>query len=283
MNTQEILVTLAAAASFLKKPIQDTAGQALKDLYEKTKECIRAKLGSESEATAALENLEEKPESAASRAVAVEELELINLERDRALARLVKQLQAHLADKGYVTQRVSVRGNRNRVNVAGRDLIQTNKVVRKNKITPDERHITGEQATKLRNLNGELAQYLANEAGKPDYSAGFRILETQFDVSSYLLIPRDRYNDAISLLKQRRAMNRPKLRRRNPVAYQNDYFRGIWARARELGWDKPQVYQFAFEKLALKKLISTLKALGSNQLKSLGEYMQREVKKGNAG
>jgi hypothetical protein len=279
MQTEAILVTLAAAASFLKKPVQDTAGQALKDLYEKTKGYIRAKLGSESDAATALEKLEEKPESDARRAVAVEELEPTELAEDRELARLVKQLRAHLADKGYVTQNVSVRGNRNKVNIAGRDLIQTDKVVRKNEITPDERHITGEQATKLRDLNAELAQYLANEAGKADYSAGFRILEKEFGVSSYLLIPRNRYADAVSLLKQRRAMNRPKLRRRNPIAYQNDYFRGIWARARELDWEKPQVYQFALAKLELKKPISTLKALGPNQLKSLGEFMQREVKR----
>lgn len=279
MNTEQILVTLAAAASFLKKPVQDAAGQALKDLYEKTKDYLRAKLDSGSEATAALEKLEEKPESDARRAVAVEELAPTKLEKDRELARLVRKMRTQLIEMGYVTQQVSVRGNRNKVNVAGRDIIQTNKVVRKNEITPDERHITGAQATKLRNLNTELAQYLANESGTPDYSAGFRFLEKEFGVSSYLLIPRDRYEDASSLLRQRRAMNRPKLRRRNPVAYQNDYFRGIWARAHEMGWEKPMVYQFAFENLHLKKPISTLKTLGPNQLKLLGELMLREVNK----
>jgi len=279
MNTDAILVTLAAAASFLKRPVQDTAGHALKDLYEKTKSHLHVKLGPKSEAVAALEKLEERPESEARRAVAAEECDPADLDRDAKLVRLIEQLKAQLSAEGYVTQRVEVRGSRNNVNVAGRDLIRTEKVVRKNAITPDERHITGQQAAKLRELNAELAHYLADESGKADYTAGFRALEKAFGVSSYLLIPRERFDDAVSLLKQRRAMNRPKLRRRNPPAYHNDYFRGIWARARQLGWDKPAVYQFAMAKLELKKPISSLKALGPNQLKSLGEFMQREAKK----
>ena len=105
------------------------------------------------------------------------------------------------------------------------------------------------------------------------------MLQRQFDKTSYLLIDRADFEAACAFLKEQRAINRPRLRRRNPVAYQNDFYRGIWSRAGELGWDKPRVYTFAAEKLALKKPISTLKKLGPIQLKALAEAMQRETRK----
>lgn len=280
MQTELIFATLASAATFLKQPVQDVASQSIKDLYQAAKNYVKEKLAIRPDASAALEKLEEKPESEARKALVIEEAEPAKLDKDRQLAKLITQLAEGLKKANVeVKQKVTVIGHRNKVVVAGRDLIQTEKVVRKNEITPDERHITGDQATRLRELNAELAEYLANETGKPNFAAGFQILTKEFGVSSYLLIPRDRFADAVSLLQQRRAMNRGKLRSRNPAAYKQDFYRGIWTRAKELGWEKPQVYQFAFEKLALKKPISSLKALGPNQVKSLGEFMQRAAKK----
>ena len=50
----------------------------------------------------------------------------------------------------------------------------------------------------------------------------------------------------------------------------------IWAKMKSLGWEKPAVYTFAQEKLALKKPITSLKQLGPNQLKNLYEQMMRQ-------
>lgn len=276
MNTDTILATLASAAGFLKEPIQGMMTQAMTDAYGAIAGYLRSKLAGRPDALDALSQLEQKPESDARRCVLAEEAP--DLESDTHLVRLAKDLAALLPVGGGKTQRVSVRGNRNNVHVAGRDIITTAKHVRRNEITPDERHITGEQKAQLRKVNNELALRLAGEDGRPDYGAGYVALEKHFGVSSYLLIPREKFDEALSLLKQRRAMNRSKLRRRDPTAYSRDFYRAIYARANELGWERPQVYEFAFKNLSLKKPIASLKALGANQLKALAESIRRVEK-----
>jgi hypothetical protein len=279
MKPEEIVSVLLNAAAFLKKPVQDVAGQSIKDGYDALKAYLKRKIAG-GEATEALEKATDKPDSAGRKAVLLEESATIDLGGDADLVRLAESLAGLLAHAGqHVRQRVVVQGDGNHVQVAGRDIIYTKKHVQRNEITPDERHITGDQKEQLRVLNTELAQRVAGEDGKPDYSAGFRALQKHFGVSSYLLIPREKFEEALSLLKQRRAMNRSKLRNRNPTAYSGDFFRSIYSRAGELGWERPQVYQYAFDRLALKKPITSLKQLGPIQLKTLSEFMQREVKK----
>jgi hypothetical protein len=103
------------------------------------------------------------------------------------------------------------------------------------------------------------------------------MIQRRYNVTSYLLVPQEKYGDVLGFLKQRRAIYRARLRRRNPVAYQNDFFRAIYAGAGELGWDRLQVYQFAAEKLGLIKPVTSLRELGPLQLKSLAESVRRQV------
>jgi hypothetical protein len=280
MQSEQVISVLLSAARFLKKPVQDVAGQSLKDGYETLKGFLKRKFGNNTDAVDALEKAAEKPESAGRKAVLLEEAVPAGLGDDAELAGLVEKLSGLLAEAGGVVhQRVVVHGHGNRVQVAGRDIINTKKHVQRVEITPDDRHISGEQKERLLAVNKELAERLAGENGRPDYSAGHRLLQSHFGITSYLLIPREKFDEALAYLKQQRAINRSKLRRRNPDAYQKDFYRAIWARAGELGWGKPEVYQFAFEKLELKRPISTLKMLGPNQLKSLSEFIQRELRK----
>jgi len=175
-------------------------------------------------------------------------------------------------------QRVHVAGNGNHVEVAGRDLIRTEKIIRRNAITPDERHLTIAQRDRLREIAGELAVRLAGANGRGGIAAVHSMLQRHFQVPSYLLIPRERYTDALSFLSQQRAIHRSRLRDHDPVAYANDLYRAIFAGARELGWDGERVYQFAAEKLTLKSPVASLKELGPVQLKALAEAIQREVR-----
>ena len=90
---------------------------------------------------------------------------------------------------------------------------------------------------------------------------------------AYLLIPSEKFGEAVSFLQRQRAIHRCRLRRRNPAAYQLDFFRLIHTRRLALDWLKPQVYAFATEKLGLKNPLTSLLALGPVQLKSLAELM----------
>ena len=279
MQTESIFSTLLAAAAFLKHAVQDVASQSVRDAYEATKTYLWKKFSPNPDATRAFELATEKPESLARKALLVEESASSGLDCDPELARLIENLEALLpASTRVVSQNVRVTGQRNIVQVAGRDLIQTEKLVRRNTITPDERHLTVEQRERIRKVAGELADRIAGDDGDANFAAVHRMLQRRFHVASYLLIPRIRHDEALSFLRQHRAINRLHLRRRNPVAYQNDFYRAIFAGARELGWDGEQVYRFATETLAAKAPVVSLKVLGAVQLKILAELIQREVR-----
>ena len=279
MQTESILSTLLAGAAFLKHATQDVASHAILDAYEAVKTYLRKKFVANPDATRALELATAKPESLIRKALLAEESASSDLDNDPELARLIESLAVLLPlPSDVVSQNVRVTGHHNVVQVAGRDLIQTEKFVSRNTITPDERHLTVEERERIREVAGELADRLAGDEGEVNFAAVHRMLQRRFQVASYLLIPRNRYEEALSFLRQHRAINRSRLHRRNPVAYQNDFYRAIFAGARELGWDGKQVYQFATEKLDLKTTVSSLKTLGPVQLKTVSGFIQREVR-----
>jgi len=284
MQTEFIFSTLLAGAAFLKHAVRGVTDHGLLDAYEAAKAYLRKKFGINPDAMRALELATAKPESLIRKALLVEESVSSGLDHDPELAKLIEKLAALLPPPAdTVSQEVHVTGHRNVVQVAGRDLIRTERLIHRNTITPDETHFTTEQRERIRRLIGELADRLAGYDGKPNFSTVHRMLQRRFQVASYLLIPRGRYEEAIGFLRQHRAINSSRLRRRNPIAYQNDFYRAIFAGARELDWDKGQVYRFTTEKLALKCPLASLKELGSVQLKTLAELIQRKVRTMRAG
>ncbi len=276
MQTEAIIAPLLTAAAFLKKPVQDVAAQSIKDVYETVKYYMRKKLGEGSDGAKVLDLSLEKPESAMRKAVLAEEVAAAGMESDADLARVIAQLRALLPNDCRQGQEVRVAGSGNRVVVAGRDVIQTERHIQRSAITPDERHVTVEQREKIRAVIGELAVRLSGEDGKPNFAAGHRMLQRRFGIGSYLLLPREKFGEAMKFLKEQRAAHRSKLRQRNPAAYASDLYRAVFSRATELGWARQEVYAFAAEKLGLNNPISSLKELGSNQVKSLAGFMRRE-------
>jgi len=278
MNTESILSTLLAAAAFLKHAVQDVAGQAIKDAYDVVKAHLKKRFGESSSAAHALDLATDKPESLLRKTLLAEESAPFQIERDAELALLVECLAALLPPALTTPPSVRVEGSGNRVQVAGRDLIQTTKFVRRNTITPDERHITVEQRERLRRVLAELAERLVGPNGRGGVAAVHAMLQRRFNIASYLLLPREQFGEAMDYLRQQRAAHRSRLRAANPVAYQNDLYRAVFAGARELGWSGETVYRFAGEKLGLKNPITSLKELGPVQLKSLADCIRREVR-----
>jgi hypothetical protein len=283
MKTGSIFAALLAAAALLKKPVQDVASKSLKDAYDSAKAYLLRKFGEGSEAARALEMATTKPECAIRKMLLVEESASADLGSDPELSRLVEKLAALLPAADLLGgQNVRVTGRGNQVQVAGRDIVTTERLVHRNAITPDARHITPDERRQLGSVISELAYRLVGPDGRPRYSAVHAMLQRRFEVPSYLLIPRDRFDDALAFLKQQRAIHRSRLRRRNPVAYRNDYLRLINARCCELGWDKPRLHQFASEKLGLRRPVNSSTELGPNQLKSLVDLLRvQAVQSGN--
>lgn len=276
MKTEEFCTLLLSAAAFLQKPLQDVSAQSLKDLYAAAKAYLRRKFGDGSDAAKVLELATEKPESAMRKALLVEETTSADLENDPDLRRFIAQLAAALPATSTATpQTVRVVGRNNHVQVAARDIIHTARHVQRCVITPDERHLDAAQKRQLGALVAELADRLAGDDGQPRFGAVHQMLQRKFNVTAFALLPRERFDDALAFLKQQRAIHRSSLQRRNPAAYQQDFFRRIHARRAALGWDKSQLYAFATEKLAPSKPVTSLRQLGSLQLKSLAAALPR--------
>lgn len=275
MSTETLLTTFLTAAAWLKEPARALTAQALRDLYDATRYYLRRKFASHPDAGKALELATEKPMSAARKSLLIEEAGAADLPADEELQTLVRRLAALLSTTDFATQRVHVEGSGNEVKVAGRDLIVAERHVRRVAITPDERHLMHEQRRRLLEVIHELAARLAPPSGRPNLAAVHAMLQRRFDVPSYLLIPRERYAEALAFLEQQRAIRRSALRRRDPVAFRRDLFRAIFSRATELGWSRDRVHEFARERLQLKQPLTSLKQLGPQQLRTLVERMRR--------
>lgn len=280
MQLEAILSVILSGAHYLKKPFEDVSAQAIKDAYSSAKEYLVKKLSGNSAALQALENATDKPESPGRKAVLLEETEELELPADSKLVKLVGELAKLVPNhRTEIHQNATVSGRGHKVLMAAGNIVNTEKIVKKNKITPDERHISAAQKKKLKPVIDDLAYRLAGDDGEPKFGAVYNMLETRYDVVSYLLIKREDFEDALGFLKQQRAIKRSRLRSRDPKAYEGDFIKKIHTCRSHLGWDKPQLYQFALERLALKKPITSTKQLGSIQLKTLSEFMQREAAK----
>jgi hypothetical protein len=280
MHTETIIAIMLAAAAWLKRPLQGVGTQLLKEAFEAVKACVRNKLAANPEASDALDLALEKPESLIRKALLIEASNAAGLAVDPPLAELADRLWGFLAQTGGPQlSAIRITGQGNSIQVAGRDLITTTKHVQRNAITPDERHLSVEQKEQVQAVLGELAIRLAKPGSPPNFAGAHLILQRRFGVTSYLLLPRERFGEAMSFLKQQRAISRPHFVRSQPRAYRNDRFRAIFAGAHELHWSGPRVYEYAAEVLGLKQPLSSFKVLSIAQLKSLAEAIQRMVAK----
>ncbi len=278
MQLETIIGALLSAASFLKRPVQTVAAQSIKELFDAVRTRLRAKFGENSDGAKFLDLAIEKPESVLRKAVLAEESAAAGVVDDEEISRLARQLVAALpGSTGVMPQHVRVVGRSNKVQVAAGDIVTAERLVRRVSITPDERHLSVVQRDRIREVAAELGYRLTG--GAPGgLAAVHRMLQRRFNVVSYLLIPRECYEDALSFLRQQRAIHRSRLRRGDPVAYRNDLIRAIFAGARELGWNRDRVHGFAEAKLAVKTPIVSLMDLGPVQLTKLADAIQRAVR-----
>lgn len=277
MPTDTIITTLLSAAAFLKEPIQAIASQSLRDVYDATKYYLRKKFGPDSSAAVALEAATDNPKSPGRKMTLIEECAAAKLEMDCELMRLIAMIAELLGGLGVVPAAINVSGDHSQVLIAGRDLVNTTRHVVRNAVTPDASHLDAEQCAEVRTMIAEVADRMADDSGTPNFAAVHRQLQRRFRVASYLLIPRDHFAEVMAFLKQERAVHRGALRRRNPTAYANDFFRVIHACARQLGWDRDRLCAFAQQRLGLRSAVASVRELGPNQLRTLADAMRRQA------
>ncbi len=168
MQLDAIISTILSAAAFLKKPVQDAAGDSIKDLLDAARYYLKKKFGEGSDRADVVDLALEKPDSEMRKGLLIEEAHAEGLGMDPELPRLAKKLAALLPSPSEAAwQNVRVNGRANKVLVAGRDVITTERVVQRSAVAPDEQHVSAGQRQRLRALIAELAARLAGADGKP--------------------------------------------------------------------------------------------------------------------
>lgn len=159
-------------------------------------------------------------------------------------------------------------GSNNVLQVAG-DYITTQKHVNTINVIHDPNvHITDSQAKEIKDRVQKIAQSRLGESrfAKPPYGLTYKSFTDKFSITSYKLLPKDQYEDAIKWLDKQIAIYRPKLKNVDKEQYLKDMYKAIHAKARQLGVD---VYDFAYDALELKKPIASLKELSDARIKKL--------------
>ncbi len=156
----------------------------------------------------------------------------------------------------------SIKGNNN-TQVAG-DYIKTEKIVKKTEIIYDKNeYISDSQAKEIRDYVLDIAQ--RTKSYRKEYNA----LYDKFKITSYKLLPKDKFDEAIKFLKRRKAIYRPKLRKIDESKLRKEYYAGIYARAKQLNMNKEDILNFAITSLDIKTEITSLKQLSNTRLKKL--------------
>lgn len=187
-------------------------------------------------------------------------------------------------EQTQITVNQRSKGNNNlQIGVNQGTVIKTEKVTKKNEVIINpEIHITQEQAKRIYDTVNEIVE-INEKAGKFKTSTDkgrffaqtWISFKNRFNVTSYHLLPKEKFDEALSWLKKQIAYeHRPKLRKANNDEWRKDMYGAIYAKAQnELRMDKPALYAFASEKLKLKLPLNSLKELSDTRLKKLYQIM----------
>lgn len=154
------------------------------------------------------------------------------------------------------------------------DVIETKKVVKHiNVIHDDEYHIADGQAKQLRDKVDEIAD-LRSKANSEDkskcYKHVYNELYKHFNISSYKLLPKEKFEEAIQWLNKQKAYRyRPQLRKTDNEEYRKQLYKSIHSKATQLGWSNNELYSFINVYLQPKILINSLKEMSDTRLKKV--------------
>lgn len=168
-----------------------------------------------------------------------------------------------------------VNGNNNtQIGVNYGDIIETKKVIKHINIIHDEKlYITDGQAKQLRDKINEIADLrskASNEDKSKCYKYVYNELYNHYDISSYKLLPKEKFEEAIKWLDKQKAYRyRPKLRKADNEEYRKQLYKSIHSKATQLGWSSEELYSFINDYLQPKNLIKSLKEMSDARLKKV--------------
>lgn len=167
----------------------------------------------------------------------------------------------------------SVIGNGNIV--AGRDVNINKREIKRVTLEPSPEYITPAQKQTIKEKIAKLVEIGVIAGGEKDkfFAQWWNRLQKRFRVNSYHELHQSQYDEVIKWINQQKALNRPKLRRRDNQAWRNDLYSAIYAKARQLKQPKEWVYLVVQERLG--KVVESLIELGEQDLKRLYDIIIR--------
>ena len=175
--------------------------------------------------------------------------------------------------------------------------VVTNRTSVKNVVEPGDAHITPAQRSELNKRLQELGEREAAVAVAKKFSEGlhtpkekkaaqdltakmFSFLRSDFnkqvnDGQPYHLLPKEKYQEPLAWIAQRKAIKRSSLRRTDNEVWRRDYEKIIWGEMRRRqGWEKADVYAFTVEAGIRNKPITSLKELKERELEAFAAAMK---------
>lgn len=171
-----------------------------------------------------------------------------------------------------------IKGNNNiQIGVNNAPIIQTvGNVTVKTEIKPDEnKHITDKEALQIREKVAEIATMLASDGTEPKslFPKEYKALYKKFGITSYKLLPKENFEEAMIWLQKRVAsLGKKVLKESNSAEWRKKQYAAINAKANQLGMDRETRLIYAMNVLKLSTL-SSMKDLNDDQLQKLYEKM----------
>lgn len=172
-----------------------------------------------------------------------------------------------------------ITGNNNlQVGVNNGYIIRTDKIERKLEVIHDtELHITDSQAITVREKITELVDMIASDSPKSKASLfreEYNALYKHFRITSYKLLPKEKYDEAMTWLQKRIAYKgKKRLRRGDTEVWRKKQYSAIYTRARELGMTREEVLHQATILLDLKSPLESLKDVSDTRLQKIYNYI----------
>lgn len=160
----------------------------------------------------------------------------------------------------------AISGNSN-IQIAG-DVVLRPTIKKVSQVSPDsDIHISDAQAKHIRDLVLKIAESLPQ---KYAYSNAYKGLYDKFNITSYKLLPKELYEDAVVWLGKQIAINRVGLKKNNLEQYRKDLYKSIHARANQLHID---IHELATRYLGTNKPVASLTELSDRRLAKLYQHL----------
>jgi len=188
----------------------------------------------------------------------------------------IKQLLSEAKPKhesGNVV-RLNICGNNN--TQAGRDVHINKREIVRPVIQTGADTISAGGAQSIQELVKQAVDIESVSGGEKSklYSKWYSKIKRKFKVPSYRAIPAFLEDEAVSWMHQHVAKLRPKQRRSDNQTWRNGLYKAIWARSRQTGMSKDDVYRLVHNRLG--KEIGSLKELGERDLKRFYDLIMRQ-------